>query len=163
MDTATDATYYQPPGTVPASATQLVQLLATLASGKPSKPVTSSPPPAAAAPAPAPVPQAPNELEAARQQLDASSRQLAANLDDQWKKYLALPAEVYIPYHMPNIEVIEQAIGRYETVSEQPQYDALTKQPAFQSTLKSLWRLGELQHGSQQKFRLPPPPLGANQ
>ena len=35
LDPATDAMYYQPPGTIPASATQLVQLLTTLSSGGP--------------------------------------------------------------------------------------------------------------------------------
>jgi len=73
-----------------------------------------------------------------RQQLDAASRQLAANLDTQWKQYLALPAEIYIPNHMPNIQAIEQSIRRYETVSQQPQYAELAKQPAFQETLKGL-------------------------
>ena len=35
FDKATDAMYYQPPGTIPASATQLVQLISTLSSGGP--------------------------------------------------------------------------------------------------------------------------------
>ena len=65
---------------------------------------------------------------------------------------------MYIPNHMPSIEEIEQAINRYETVSQQPQYASLTNQPAFQATLKGLWRLGELQQGAQQKMRLPAPP-----
>jgi lipid-binding SYLF domain-containing protein len=157
FDQATDAAYYQPPGTVPASATQLVQLLSTLSTG--GSPVASSTTAPIAATSPASVPQSPNAVEAARQQLDASSRQLAANLDDQWKKYLALPPEVYIPNHMPSIEAIEQAINRYESVSRQPQYAKLAKQPAFQATLKGLWKLGELQQGGQQKLRLPPPPM----
>jgi len=99
-----------------------------------------------------------SEIEVAKQQLDAASRQLAANLDDRWKVYLALPPEVYIPNHMPTIEELEQAIHRYEAVSQQPQYASLTSQPAFQATLKGLWRLGELQQGAQQKLPLPAPP-----
>ena len=67
---------------------------------------------------------------------------MAAGLDDQWKQYLALPAEVYIPNHSPSVESIEQAISRYECVGN-PQYAGLTNQPAFQDTLKGLWRLGE--------------------
>jgi SH3 domain-containing YSC84-like protein 1 len=161
FDKATDALYYQPPGATPASATQLVQLISTLSSG--GAPPVAQPTSLTVAASPTPAPKAPNALEAARQQLDASSRQLAANLDDQWKKYLALPAEVYIPNHMPNIETIQQAILRYENVTRQPQYSALTKQPAFQATLKGLWQLGELQQGGQQKLRLPPPPLGSNE
>lgn len=177
MDPQADAMFYQPPGTVPASATQLVQLINTLSSGGPA---TVAPPtqqvvavvpnaPAAGPPGPPPaqptvvpvVPQPTSELETARQQLDASSRQLAASLDDKWKQFLALPAEIYIPNHYPSMESIEQAIARYEQVSEDPKFAALTQQPAFQATLKGLWRLGELQQGTQQKMRLPPPPLGA--
>lgn len=182
LDPQADAMYYQPPGTIPASATQLVQLLTTLFSsgaatvapptqptvavvpnGPPSPAGPSGPPPivpSSPPPAAAPVPQSPNQLEAARQQLDAASRQLAASLDDQWKKYLALPAEIYIPNHSPSMESIEQAISRYESVSEDPKYAALTNQAAFQDTLKGLWRLGELQQGAQEKLRLPPPPVG---
>lgn len=171
MDPATDALYYQPPGTVPPSATQLVQLLTTLANGdrvaevapvEPTPTVTVAPAPSevpapvsAAAPS---VPQAPSDLEVARQQLDASSRQLAASVDDRWKQYLALPAEVYMPSHMPNITAIEQAIGRYEAIARQPEYAPLTNQPAFQETLKGLWRLGELQQTGQRRLTLPPPP-----
>jgi SH3 domain-containing YSC84-like protein 1 len=160
MDRQADALYYQPPGTVPASATQLVQLLTTLASG--GQPVAAPPAPPAqpiAAAGPVPVPQPLNEAETAKQQLDAASRQLAANLDDQWKQYLALPGELYTPNHMPSIEEIEQAIRRYEAVSQQPQYATLTNQPAFQATLKGLWRLGEVLQGGQQKLRLPAPPM----
>jgi lipid-binding SYLF domain-containing protein len=159
LDRSADALYYQPPGTVPASATQLVQLLTTLSTG--GVPTVAAPTPAAAPGAPVAAisaPQPPSELEAAKQHLDASSRQLAALLDDQWKQYLALPGELYIPNHMPSIEEIEQAIRRYESVSQQPQYASLTNQPAFQETLKGLWRLGELLNGSQGKLRLPAPP-----
>jgi len=172
MDTATDAMYYQPPGTIPPSATQLVQLLTTLASGgaiavaPPTQPMVAVVPngPPGAPPAGPPaiaVPQAVSKLEAARQQLDASSRQLAASLDDKWKQYLALPPEVYIPNHSPSVESIEQSISRYEAISENSQYAGLTNQPAFQATLKGLWQLGEAQQGAQQKMRLPPPPMGA--
>jgi lipid-binding SYLF domain-containing protein len=160
LDKQVDAAYYQPPGTVPASATQLVQLLTALSSGGP--PTVAPPAPQVVPAGPIPVPQALSEAEVAKQQLDASSRQLAANLDDQWKQYLALPAELYVPNHMPTIEEIEQAINRYETVSRQPQYAALTSQPSFQATLKGLWRLGELLQGGQQKMRLPAPPPVAN-
>jgi lipid-binding SYLF domain-containing protein len=157
LDSQTDAAYYQPPGTVPASATQLVQLLATLSSAGP--PTGSLPAlPVAAVGALPVVPAPPSEIEIAKQQLDAASRQLAANLDDRWKVYLALPPELYMPNHMPSIEELEQAIHRYEAVSQQPQYAALTNQPAFQATLKGLWRLGELQQGAQRKLSLPAPP-----
>ncbi len=160
LDSGTDALYYQPPGTIPASATQLMQMLTAFSSG--GQVAAAAPMPVVAAVAPIAVPQPLNDLETARQQLDASSRQLAATLDDQWKQYLALPAEVYLPNHSPTIEEIEQALRRYEGVSQQPQYAALTNQPAFQATLKGLWRIGELQQTTQKKISLPAPPAGAN-
>jgi hypothetical protein len=183
MDPGTDAMFYQPPGTIPPAATQLVQLVTSLSGGGP--PTVAPPtqqvvavvpnaPPGAPTSAPpaiptivpptqpptAAVPQSANNLEAARQQLDAASRQLAAGLDAQWRQFLALPPEIYIPNHAPSVESIEQAISRYEKVSEDPQFSALTNQPAFKETLKGLWRLGELQQGNQQQMRLPPPPIG---
>jgi lipid-binding SYLF domain-containing protein len=180
MDTATDAMFYQPPGTIPPSATQLVQLVSSLSG---SGPPTVAPPtqqtvavvpngPTTAPPAGPPtgpptqppviaVPHAVSKTETARQQLDATSRQLAAGLDDNWRKFLALPPEIYIPNHAPSMESIEQAIARYEQVSEDPKFNSLTTQPAFQATLKGLWQLGEALQGSQQKMRLPPPPIGA--
>lgn len=155
LDPASDAIFYQPPGTVPASATQLVQQLTVLSSSRVPTPAAPTQTTAAVA---IPAPQAPNELEATRRQLDAASRQLAASLDDKWKEYLALPAELYMPNQAPSIEEIQEATKRYEIVSQQPQYGELTKQPAFQETLKGLWRLSELQQGSQPKAQYPAPP-----
>jgi hypothetical protein len=175
MDPQADAMFYQPPGAMPVAATQLMQLLTTLSAtgpvavAPPTQPVVAVVPnqPTAGPPGPPPsqpvtvaVPQPTTELETARQQLDASSRQLAAGLDDKWRQFLALPAEIYIPNHYPSMESIEQAVQRYEQVSEDPKFAALTSQPAFQTTLKGLWRMGEMLQGTQQKMRLPPPPVG---
>jgi hypothetical protein len=49
-----------------------------------------------------------NNVEAVRQQLDTASRQLAANLDDSWKTYLALPPDVYTPNQVPNMQAISR-------------------------------------------------------
>jgi hypothetical protein len=148
IDQATEAMYYQTPGTIPASAMQLVQLVSKISSdGSVSARQNTSP---ATTTSLATVKAAPSSVETTRQQVDESSRQLAAILDDQWKKYLALPAEIYIPNHAPNIEDIQQAIIRYETVARQTQYAHLTNQPAFQDTLTGLWRLSHLRLGVQQ-------------
>ena len=100
------------------------QVVAVVPNGPPAAPPSRPPSQPAVVPA---VPQPTSELETARQQLDASSRQLAASLDDKWKQFLALPAEIYIPNHTPSMESIEQAISRYEKVSEDPQFAALTE------------------------------------
>ena len=146
LDWAADALYYQPPGTFPASAAQLVQQLTALSGGRPT---TTLQPTQSTAAIPASAQPMQGEFEAVRQQLDISYRQLSAILDDQWKQYLALPAELYIPNYAPSIEEVDKAVRRYETVSQQPQYAVLDSQPAFQSTLKCLRRLRELQQGRQ--------------
>jgi lipid-binding SYLF domain-containing protein len=178
LDPAADQAYYQPPGSVPASAVQLIQYLTAYSSGtvapvsKPPGLPTAAPsatpvatgsgsptaPPAATTAAMPAVPAGPSEIEKARQQLDAASRQLAASLDDNWKKFLALPPEIYIPNQMPNPQAIHQAISRYEDVSRRPEYAALQNRPEFQATLKAMWRLGELQSETDTPLHLPPPP-----
>ena len=174
LDPAADQAYYQPPGSVPASAVQLMQYL-TAYSGGPAAPNSLPPITSSAAPSAQPVrpldappgatviampatPQAPNEIETAREQLDAASRQLAANLDNSWKKYLALPPEIYIPHHAPNAQALQQAITRYEDVSRRPEYVALQSRPEFQATLKAMWHLAELQSAASTPLQLPAPP-----
>ena len=154
LDPSAEAGYYQPPGTIPASATQLVQVVAAYAAAEPA--VAAQPgAPAALAAAP---PKSPNELEAARQQLDAASRQLAALLDENWKRYLALPPDVYMPNQAPNPLTTQQAANRYEDIARRPEYAALQSRPEFQETRRLLWRLVELQQSRTQPLQLPPPP-----
>jgi len=153
LDPAAQAAYYQPNGMVPASAVQLVQAVTAYSSGAVA--MAAAPPGVVAAPG------APSEIEATRQQLDAASRQLSAVLSDDWKRYLALPPEVYMPNFVPNAQAIQQAIARYEDVSRRPEYAALASRVEFQETLRNLWRLGELQQAAGTALNLPPPPSGA--
>jgi lipid-binding SYLF domain-containing protein len=152
LDPAAQAAYYQQPGVVPASSVQLTQALTAYASGAAA--TTVAPTGAIAAPG------APSEIEAARQQLDAASRQLSAILSDDWNRYLALPAEIYMPNFVPSPQAIQQAIARYEEVSRRPEYAALASRVEFQETLRGLWRLGELQQAAGTTLSLPPPPSG---
>lgn len=154
LDPSAEAGYYQQPGAVPASAGQLIQVVTAYAAADPAAaPSAGAAPPVAAAP-----PNAPNELEAARQQLDAASRQLAAILDDNWKRYLALPPDVYLPNQTPNPQTIQQAGARYEDIARRPEYASLVARPEFQETRRLLWRLNELQQSRTPTLQLPPPP-----
>jgi hypothetical protein len=155
LDPAADAIYYQTPGAVPASAVQLLQTITAY----------SAVMPAAVVPAQAVVAggwvaagQSGGNAEAARQQLDRSSRQLFANLDENWKRYLALPPEVYTPNQSPNPQALQQATSRYDEVSRRPEYAALQTRPEFQETLRSLRQLGEVRTASNSTLQLPPPP-----
>jgi lipid-binding SYLF domain-containing protein len=163
LDPSSDAAYYQPPGTVPASAVQLIQTLTAYSTnGNPvivpaPQPVAGAGPPAM--PSPPVMPGGPqNGVEAAREQLDAVSRTLVPILDDNWKQYLALPPEVYVANSVPNPQGIQQDISRYEAVSQRPEYAGLTSRSEFQETLKALWKLGEAQTGANQALQIPPPP-----
>ena len=65
--------------------------------------------------------------------------------------------------HPPQVraEAVEfESLSHYERAIRF--YAELAKQPAFQATLKGLWRLGELQQGAQQPLRIPPPPITPN-
>jgi lipid-binding SYLF domain-containing protein len=155
LDPASDAAYYQPPGTVPSSAVQLVQTLTAYSSaGVVPAPVSAGGvamipgPPSTAAPA----------IEAARAQLDVTSRALVPILDDNWKGYLALPPEVYQPNGVPNPQVTQQVLSRYEAVLQRPEYAGLASRPEFQETLKALGRLSEAQAMANPTLQLPPPP-----
>jgi hypothetical protein len=163
LDPAGDAAYYQPPGagspgTVPASAVQLVQTLTAYSSGAGAAIVPAPAGATGVAMIPGPPGAAASALEAARAQLDVTSRTLVPILDDNWKGYLALPPEVYVPNGVPSPQVMQQVISRYESVSRRPEYAALASRPEFQETLKALGRLSEAQAAANPTLQLPPPP-----
>jgi lipid-binding SYLF domain-containing protein len=158
LDPATDAAYYQPPGTVPGSAVQLIQTLTAYSSSATPVAAPPGPPGAPAYPAPPVVAAAPSSVEAAREQLDSVSRALVPILDDNWKQYLALPPEVYIANGVPNPQMMQQAVSHYEMVSQRPEYAALARRPEFQETAKALWKYSEAQATGNPTMTLPPPP-----
>jgi SH3 domain-containing YSC84-like protein 1 len=155
LDGNAEAMYYQPPGAVPASAVTLLQTLTAYSAVLPA--VAAVPGAAMAAGGWVAVGQG-GDAEAARRQLDQSSRQLFANLDDNWKRYLALPPEVYQPNQAPNPQALQQATTRYEQVSRDPQFAALQTRPEFQDSLRSLRRLSEVRTAANTTINLPPPP-----
>jgi lipid-binding SYLF domain-containing protein len=155
LDPGADAIYYQIPGAVPASAANLLQTITAYSAVLPAAVVPAQ---AVAAGGWVAAGQGGGNAEAARQQLDRSSRQLFANLDENWKRYLALPPEVYTPNQAPNPQTLQQAVSRYEEVSRRPEYAALQTRPEFQETLRSLRQLGEVRTASNRTLQLPPPP-----
>jgi lipid-binding SYLF domain-containing protein len=157
LDPGADAAYYQPPGAVPASAMQLIQTLTAYSAGGGPAIVAAAAPGAPGYPGP-PAAVAVNGAEAAREQLDVTSRALVPILDDNWKQYLALPAEVYVPGGVPNPQVMQQAISHYEAVSQRPEYVSLATRPEFQETAKALWKFNDTLAAGNQALQLPPPP-----
>ena len=102
------------------------------------------------------------DAESARAQLDASYRQLNASYiasqGPAWQSYLALPPEVSMPNQTPNPQSIQTALQKYESISHDPQYSALSSRPDFQQTLASLRRMSDIRTASNPSSQLPPPP-----
>ncbi len=161
LDPSAEAIYYQPPGVFPASAAQLLQVINAYTA----QPIVA-PAPVNGQVAPAPGTgwvasgQHPADVETARQQLETASRQLSTNLDDSWKRYLALPPEVYMANQTPNPQALQQALQHYENVSRNPEYAALQVRPEFQQTLAALRRMTDVRTASNTStsLQLPPPP-----
>jgi lipid-binding SYLF domain-containing protein len=155
LDPQAEAIYYQPPGAFPASALQLLQHITAYTAAQP--PV-AAPAQATAAGGWIAAGSRPGDVEGARQQLETASRQVSASLPDNWKTYLALPREVYVPNQTPNPQELQQALQKYEDVARRAEYSALHTRPEFQQALSSLRRMNDVRTASNTSLQLPPPP-----
>jgi len=186
VDTAATNVYYQPgmpgrdpsdvfaPGQLPPSALRLLAQVARY---------TYTAPPGAAAPFPpgsgAVAPMLPNPASPTgaalppspsrpvgpaggaglRQQLADASSRLAAIVDDNWKRYLALPAEVYSGDRPPDPALLREVADRFDTVANDSRYRELTLRPEFQATRLLLRQYTAAQPAaSTGALALPPPP-----
>ena len=161
IDDVANASYYGgsgiagAPATVPPAAQSLVQIIANLtafpaAAGGPSV----IPPPATAMPA-----VATNEVDTIQTELARAAGSLNAVLDDSWRRYLALPADVMSPGRRPTTEALEATLGRFNSVASNPQYQSLASRQEFRTVHQLLQRLDvsvRLTHSRQ--IALPPPP-----
>jgi lipid-binding SYLF domain-containing protein len=162
VDDLANATYYSTIGpqgapVVPPAALQLVDTVARLTNHAPliAPAAASTVTPPAAGPA-----NAQSHLAMVQTELAAASRNLQPLLDDNWRRYLALPAEVYGPGKSPPAAAVADALGRYNAVARNPQYQALAMRPEFQNTHRWLQSLYEDLHASTpSQLTLPPPPM----
>jgi lipid-binding SYLF domain-containing protein len=155
LDPTAEAMYYQPPGTLPGSGMQLLQTIAAYSAAGPVVATSGGAAPAAGT---AWVPQGSSEMEVARRQLDLSTRKLSATLDENWRKYLSLPAEVYVPNAAISPQSIQPALARYEDVAKRSEFAALQARPEFQDALQALRQLSEVRTAANTQLNLPPPP-----
>jgi lipid-binding SYLF domain-containing protein len=161
LDPSAEAIYYQPPGVFPASAMTLLQTIAAYSAVAPVVAAQMQAPAVAGTTGGwvAAGSRSNGDAEATRQQLETSSRQLAANLpDDNWKRYLALPREIYTPNQIPSPQETQMALQKYEEVNRNAQYAALQARPDFQETLAGLRKLNDVRTASNASLQLPPPP-----
>lgn len=157
VDQAATADYYRaPPGAnpqqpipLPAEAARLLAQLAQYTGA----PVAAAAPPVAAS-APAVAAPAVADAAAVRSQLAESARQLSLLLDDNWRRYLALPAEVYGGASSP--EAVAAALARFDSVAATPSYAALANRTEFQATRDLLRRYQAALPAV--PLNLPPPP-----
>jgi len=164
VDDGANAAYYGAPAPggappiVPESALKLVEIIAGLTNHTPvaaqvTGPATISPTPAGGL--------SPHDshLDTVQAELARAATSLSALLDDGWRRYLALPAEVFQPGRRPSIEAIDGTLQRFNAVARNRQYQALTSRPEFHNTHHFLQALYEdLRAAATPQLGLPPPP-----
>ena len=160
------AFYGSPSGEVPARipqpAAHLRQYLGELTQGLQPLPAQGAPGgpgvPGDAGPELAPpVPQ--RQLEALRRGLSQNATQLHGILSPQWRKYLALPNEVFDPMMQPDVETLIAVEQRFAKVASTPAYQQLASRPEFQSTHEILREYVNALTATQPGLELPPPPV----
>jgi len=162
-----NAAYYGPPAAggappaVPESALQLVQSIARLCAATEVVPpgAGAAPPPMEAVPTPAGRPQPPADVEAIQSELVKSMSALSPLLDESWRRYLALPAEVFQRGKAPPPDAVLGVLRRFDAVPQNAQYRPLAERGEFQATHGLLRAYYEaLLAGGGPKLSLPPPP-----
>ncbi len=91
-----------------------------------------------------------------------AAEQLFLLLDPSWREHLALPRELYqaTPIEGELFARLDACLQRYEAVTANPQYSALSTRPEFQLVLVSL-RQAVSSSLPADALTLPPPPIGA--
>jgi SH3 domain-containing YSC84-like protein 1 len=176
VDDIANATYYGAPvpggapPPIPQSAVRLVEIIATLTAHPPGPVV----PTGAQMAVPAPTPggwqpaaqpstavQPANHIDTVQADLARAATSLGLLLDDSWRQYLALPAEVFQRGRHPSPQALETSLQRFNAVAHNRQYQSLSVRPEFHTTHRLLQALYEdLRATSSPQLALPPPPNG---
>jgi hypothetical protein len=94
-----------------------------------------------------------------RAELAAASQRLQAILDDHWKRYLALPGQVYSGQGPPAVQALTDTLTRYDAIAKDPRYRVLVQRSEFQATHALLKKYQtSLTGAADTKLTLPPPP-----
>lgn len=155
VDAMANAAYYNNAAagqmsTMPTSAVQLLQEI-TKHTGVPAAEEKLQQLPSGAAAGPA-------AGQTTRAQLADASRRLDGLLDENWKKFLALPADVFDTNRPTDAAALQQAIERFERVANTSQYRALAEKPEFQQLHALLKQWSAQQKPAAAPLVLPPPP-----
>jgi hypothetical protein len=121
-------------------------------------PPASLPPPENAGP-----PQGPSaDAELLQRTLVPAVDRLYARLDERWKNYFALPANLAKVPQPPDVAQLKTSLERFDKVAADPQYQALWRQPEFKAAHQFLQEyVALLVAESPPQLDLPPPPAEA--
>ena len=156
LEPTMEMNYYRPgpnglPTPAPESAVKLLESLTKYTAAADGKVVVEGAPPA--------VDDHAARLNVIRQELSRSLAGLNFVLDENWRRYLALPAEIFEPGKAPSPEALGNALQRYEAVAREPQYRQLNERLDFRATLELLREYSvTLAESAPGKLSLPPPP-----
>jgi len=158
---------------IPESAVILVNRIAQLASPPQTVPAPvaattpATTPATAATPAPTAVPQAVTTTTSVttaqlQYQLADSAVRLNALLDENWRKFLALPAEIFSGTSAPSATALEATLANYDRVARSPEFRKLGDHPEFQATHELLRKYAaSLSQTAGGTLQLPPPPTAS--
>jgi hypothetical protein len=156
LEPAMETAYYRPgpgglPTPAPESAVKLLDTLSKYTAAADGKVVVEGAKLLPADPA--------ARAEVVRQELANSAGQLSLILDENWKRYLALPAEIYEAGKAPAPETLALSLERFDAVARDPQYRKLHERLEFRATIELLREYSAtLTESGQGKLSLPPPP-----
>ena len=157
VDANATARYYQgmgsagPSGQPPPLPPSAVRLMETIVRFTPNQQA------GARAIGPVPAGAVADDAQALRNQLVGSAQRLDTILDEAWRRYLALPAEMQAADRRPTAEALHASLARFNTVAASPTYRNLAARPEFQDTYRLLQRFVALQTPSA-RLPLPQPP-----
>jgi hypothetical protein len=101
----------------------------------------------------------PHKTRESQAALARAAMNLSPILDEPWRKYLALPAEVFDPARHPSPQALESSLQRFNAVAQNPQYQGLTSRSEFQAAHQLLQRVSdERRTANSRQLVLPPPP-----
>ena len=108
---------------------------------------------------PVPTPVVGARLPTLREALRKNATQLYGLIDEPWKKYLALPKEVFEGNNPPSLESLQIAAAQFDRIAQDPNYKALAQRPEFQSTYELLREYArQSAEAAGPTLALPPPP-----
>src|SRR5690606_7200646 len=87
-----------------------------------------------------------------------ASQRLAMILDDSWRRYLALPAEIYTSEPV-NVQSLRLTVERFDRVAADARYRALTQRGEFRALHELLHRYQQTLAAQPENVPSLPPPL----